>query len=71
MVHAKSAKMQNNKLMQSGFIKACVHVEVTFEKKTLNKYRAHYYLIIMVLQRKIQYTASDLNLFVRKKSFVN
>ena len=64
--------MQNNKLMQSGFLKACVNVEITFEKKkTLNKYRAHYYLIIMVLQRKIQYTASDLNLFVRKKSFVN
>ena len=71
MVNAKNAKMQNNKLMQSGFLKACVNVEITFEKKTLNKYRAHYYLIIMVLQRKIQYTASDLNLFVRKKSFVN
>ena len=63
--------MQNNKLMQNGFLKACVNVEINFEKKTtLNKYRAHYYLIIMVLQRKIQYIASDLNLlFIRKEVF--
>ena len=25
--------MQNNKLMQSGFLKACVNVEINFEKK--------------------------------------
>ena len=67
MVNAKNAKMQNNKLMQSGFLKACVNVEITFEKKTLNKYRVHYYFIIMVLQRKIQYTASDPKLVVCQK----
>ena len=33
MVNAKNAKMQNNKLMQSGFLKACVNVEINFEKK--------------------------------------
>ena len=62
--------MQNNKLMQNGFLKACVNVEINFEKKTLNKYRVHYYLVILVLQRKIQYIASDLNLlFIRKEVF--
>ena len=25
--------MQNNKLMQNGFLKACVNVEINFEKK--------------------------------------
>ena len=32
----KNAKMQNNKLMQSGFLKACVNVEINFEKKKNN-----------------------------------
>ena len=70
MVNAKNAKMQNNKLMQNGFLKASVNVEITIEKKTLSKYWARYYLIIMVLQRKIQYIASDVNLlFIRKEVF--
>ena len=60
----------NNKVMQNGFLKACVNVEINFEKITLNKYRFHYYLIILVLQRKIQHIASDLNLlFMRKEVF--
>ena len=32
MVNAKNTKMQNNKLMQNGFLKARVNVEATFEK---------------------------------------
>ena len=34
-------------------LRVCVNVEINVEKKTLNKYMVHYYLIILVLQRKI------------------
>ena len=30
MVHARNAKMQNNKVMQNGFLKVCVNVEINF-----------------------------------------
>ena len=71
MLNAKNAKMQNNKLLQNGFPKVCVNVEINFEKKiTLNKYRVHHYLIILVLRRKISFIALDLDLlFIRKEVF--
>ena len=33
MVNAKNAKIQNNKLLQNGFLKVCVNVEINFEEK--------------------------------------
>ena len=40
MVNAKNAKMENNRLLENGFLVVCVNVEINFEKKSrLNKYR--------------------------------
>ena len=35
MVNAKNSKMQNNKVMQIGFLKACANVEINFEKNNI------------------------------------